>query len=146
MDQQTLNVLNGVLRVIFYSLYIAGPIMILLSIMYLYQRYAKYREKEIKEAERIIVKKNEQIVADALTINKLTEQKKELSADVFDLEKRKRDLSHELKINVPEDEVSETEQVDYASMPITALQALAKERGLKRYSRLSKADLIKMLG
>lgn len=36
--------------------------------------------------------------------------------------------------------------VDYSSMTLTELRALAKERGLEGYSKLNKAELIERLG
>ena len=146
MDAQTLNALMILFRIILYSLYVAGPIVILIGLMYLYQKYRKYREKEIKEADRIIVKMNEDIKRDPLISNDLVERKKNLSSDVFDLEKRKRDLEKDLGIEHVEEIPADDDTPDYESMTINELKAIAKKRGMKSYSRLSKVDLIKLLG
>jgi hypothetical protein len=111
--------------------------------MYGHEHYKKWKAKEQKEAERIIVKMNEQITKDAAACDTLLNQKTQLQLEVESLEKHKKELQKEVGV---EDEVKPLENEDLSELNIKQLQKLAKAQGVKRYSKLKKADLLKALG
>ena len=84
----------------------------------------------------------------AKKVAKRHEQGAEYHQSVLDAATRRLGITHEPlrghtyleRCGTPVEEV-----VDYASMTTTELKALAKERGLKGYSKLKKADIIALL-
>ncbi len=143
IDDSVYVALNFILKVILYSLSVASPLIVMILMMYGYERYKKWKSKETKEAERIIVKMNNQIKEDALTCDTLSNRKTELQLECEKLEKQKLDLHAELGIE-EQPEVDENE--DYRNLNIKALKALAKQKGIKRYSKMNKEQLLDALG
>ncbi len=143
LDNSVIVALNGLLKIIIYTLYVAAPLIILQLLMYGHEHYKKWKAKEQKEAERIIVKMNEQITKDAAACDTLLNQKTQLQLEVESLEKHKKELQKEVGVD---DEVKPQENEDLSELNIKQLKKLAKVQGVKRYSRLKKADLLKALG
>lgn len=143
IDSGVIDALNGLLKIIIYSCYVASPLIILILLMAGYEKYKKWKAKDVREAERIIVKMNEQITKDALTCDTLNNQKTQLRLEIESLEKQKRERQQELG-TIEEIKVPET--TDIKELNIKDLQKLAKAQGVKRYSKLKKAELIKALG
>lgn len=149
MSDTTRQVLDIAYRVLFYTLWIAIPIIVLIILMYAYEKYKKWKDADRKEAERIIVKMNEDIVKSGTTINVLQSRETELKLAVDALEARLK----ELKKEAGEDDLVEQFEkfVKDQTLPnkqptIKDLHALAKERKIKGFSRMKKEDLIKILG
>jgi hypothetical protein len=143
IDSSVINALNVLLLIVIYSLYVASPLIILQLMMYGHEHYKKWKAKEQKEAERIIVKMNEKIASDAAACDTLLNQKTQLKLEVESLEKTKKQLQHEVGV---EDKPDVEENQDLSELNIKQLQKLAKAQGVKRYSKLKKADLLKALG
>lgn len=143
IESGVIDALNGLLKIIIYSCYVAAPLIILILLMTGYEKYKKWKAKDVREAERIIVKMNEQITKDALACDTLGNEKTKLILEIESLEKEKRERQKELG-TVEETKVPET--TDIKELNIKDLQKLAKAQGVKRYSKLKKAELIKALG
>ncbi|MDX9692205.1 MAG: Rho termination factor N-terminal domain-containing protein [Acholeplasmataceae bacterium] len=139
--QQALNIL---INVILYSLSIATPLIVLIIVMYQYEKYTKWRAKEQKEADRIIVKMNEDVIATSKTIDKLESKKLELEKKIAQYELMKKEQLEALNI----DEEKQQPEVKKAliDMNIKELHEVAREAKLKGFSRMSKDELIKALG
>ena len=145
ISESTRQVIDLFIRIIFYSGFVAGPIMILIILMYQYEKYKKWKDKETKEAERIIVKMNEDIVKTGVTVNALTARETELKLAIDSYESRLRELKAEAgeSVATEDDEVKEPVSTE---LTIKELHALARERKVKGFSRMKKEDLIKILG
>lgn len=145
ISDTTRIVIDIFIRIVFYSGFIAAPIMILILLMYQYEKYKKWKDKEIKEAERIIVKKNEQIVETGVAINQLEGKKAELVLAVDSLEARLKEMKIESgDVTSTEDEATSETITD--KLTIKELHALARERKVKGFSRMKKEELLKILG
>lgn len=145
MSETARVALDLLIRIIIYSGYVAAPIIILILVMYQYEKYKKWKDKETRDAERIIVKMNDDIVKTGSTINLLTSRETELKLSCESYETRIK----ELKVQAGEQPTAESEEVKPAIsevLNIKQLQALARERHIKGFSRMSKDDLIKKLG
>ena len=144
MTEATRDALDMFFRIIFYSGFVAGPIMVLILVMYQYERYKKWKDKEKKDAERIIVKMNEDIVKTGVTVNALPTRETELKLSIEAKEARLK----ELKVESGDEAAKETdeEKPTTEGLSIKQLQALARERGVKGFSRMKKEDLRKILG
>ncbi len=149
MSEATKNALDIVYRVLFVSLWFAVPVVILIVLMYGYERYKKWKDAEKKEAERIIVKMNEDVIKTTETINVLKPIETELRANISKLEDKLKELKKEAgepePAAIPQD-VEETPKEPVKQPTIKELHQLAKERKIKGFSRMKKEDLIKILG
>jgi cell division protein FtsB len=141
MDYQ--QALNIFINVILYSLAIATPLIILIIVMYQYEKYTKWRAKEQKDADRIIVKMNEDIVNTSKSINHLKETEAALEKKIKEYEEQKLLLQEELNID-DNAVIEESKPLD--QMNIKELHAVAKTRGIKGFSRMAKDQLLKALG
>ncbi len=144
IDDSVIEALNFLLKIVLYSGAFASPLVILILLMYGYERYKKWTKKETKQKEQIIVKMNKQIKDDALACDTLSNKKTQLQVEVEKLQKEKHDLNAEL--GKPEEVIVEEEKIeDYSKLTIKELKALAKQKGIPRYSKMSKATLLEML-
>lgn len=140
-----INAFNVLLKIIIYSAYIAAPIIILLILLYQYERYNKWKAKEIKEAERIIVKMNEDIIKTSDAINKLEDKEKELLVRI----ERYQNKIDEMKLQsgiVDDEPKPDAAAIDLKKLTIRELQDLAKDKNIKGYTRMPKAKLLESLG
>ena len=145
MTEITLGLLDLLLRVIIISLIVASPILIMIGLMHIYDRYKKIKETETKEAERIIIKNNESIVKTTNSIKVLDEQFKELEYSVLKLKEQKRELEIELgHIEEPEEEIEE-ETINYHAMTVNELHDIARELKIRGFSRMKKDKLVEVL-
>ena len=145
ISESTRQVIDIFIRIIFYSGFVAGPIMILIILMYQYEKYKKWKDKETREAERIIVKMNEDIVKTGNTVNALTARETELKLAIDSYESRLRELKAEAGEAIDESNDDASEPIS-TELTIKELHALARERKVKGFSRMKKEDLIKILG
>lgn len=156
MTPGVISALNILVIVIIWSLIISVPILIMILLLQKYDRYIKDRDKEIKDAERIIVKQNKEVVEATkalditLKLNKEEEFKSlKLEKEIRELELKKEALEKELNIETEAVELlnedSKNVTVDYKLMTIRDLQQLAKNLEMKGYSRWSKAKLVERL-
>lgn len=142
MNTTTQEFLQTTLQVLLASTWFAIPIVVLLGLMVFYTYYKKWAAKEQKEAERIIVKMNEQLKQDGVALSALTNRISELKIEIDVKEQKLRELKQEL--NEPEDKdpvAPEVKTID-SKLTIIELQNLARERGIKGYSRMSKEKLL----
>lgn len=149
MSEATKNALDIVYRVLFVSLWFAVPVVILIVLMYGYERYKKWKDAEKKEAERIIVKMNEDVIKTTETINVLKPIETELRANISKLEDKLKELKKEAgepEPVAPSQDIEETPKEPVKQPTIKELHQLAKERKIKGFSRMKKEDLIKILG
>lgn len=145
MTEITLGLLDLLLRVVTISLVIASPILIMIGLMYVYDRYKKVKETETKEAERIIIKNNEAIVKTTTSIKVLEDQFKNLEYSVLKLKEQKRELEIELgHIEEPEEEIEE-EKINYLAMTVNELHDIARELKIRGFSRMKKDKLVEVL-
>lgn len=150
-----LKLINILLGTLIVSLILALPLIILIMLMQKYDKYKKDRDKEVKEAERIIIRQNESITTntEAIKVLKEIEQKYDyrnlkLADENRKLEQEIRDKKIELGLDVdPEVTLEQAEQIlaDYESMTVKELHEIAKALELKGYSRWKKDKLISML-
>lgn len=146
MTETGLGLLAVLINVIIISLIIATPILILIGLMHIYDRYKKVKNKEQKEAQRIIIKNNEAIVKTTSSIKILDEQFRELDYKVLKLKEQKIELEKDLGLVEsvePEDEIKDT--IDYKNKTIKELQDLAREIKIKGFSRMKKEKLVEIL-
>lgn len=144
LNPQTEGFINVTLQVLLASLWVAIPITILLILMYVYRKYKKWSDKETREADKILVKKNLDIVKTSDSINLLTARETELKLSVEKYLQMEQDLKKDLGIKEEEPAEAAAPVVDQ-KMNIKQLQALAKERGIKGCTRMSKEKLIEVL-
>ena len=145
IDANVYNLLNVLLQVMLWSLIISAPAIILTIEMYGYEKYKKWKDTEIKEKEKIIVGRANKIISQDDELQRQHDDKLRLSLDIELLEKRQKALREELGLS-EEPEVEETEEkTNIKTMNIKQLKKLAKERGLKMYSKKNKQQLIKLL-
>lgn len=145
IDANVYNLLNVLLQVLLWSLIISAPAIILTIEMYGYEKYKKWKDTEIKEKEKIIVGRANKIISQDDELQRQHDDKLRLSLDIELLEKRQKALREELGLS-EEPEVEETEEkTNIKTMNIKQLKKLAKERGLKMYSKKNKQQLIKLL-
>jgi len=149
IDANVYHLLNVLFQVLLWSLIISSPAIILTIEMYLYDRYKKWKDTEIKEKEKILLGKAKNIVKQDEELERQADERKRLEVDIELLMKRKKALSDELgieeEISMEDQEEKREENIDINSMNIKQLKALAKEKGLTRYSRKSKKQILKML-
>jgi hypothetical protein len=145
IDESVIHALNGMFKVAIFSLYVAIPLIMLILLMYGYERYKKWKYKEDREAERIIVKRNEDIVKANDTINSLKALETELRLTISKLDDRKAEREKELGIK-HEPEQAEDDKSTLKNFTIKELQAYCKDHKIKGYSRKSKDELLEMLG
>jgi hypothetical protein len=149
MTEITRNALDILLRIVFISGWFAAPIVVLILLMYGYERYKKWKDAEKKEAERIIVRMNEDIVKTGQTVNVLQSREIELKLACDALEARLKELkreSGEESTEDPSDDAKDPSAKVDSKTTIKELHALAKQRKVKGFSRMKKEDLIKILG
>lgn len=160
MSEITRNALDILFRVILISGWIAAPIIILILLMYAYEKYKKWKETERKEAERIIVKMNEDIVKTSAAINNLKPVETELKLSISALEAKLKELKTQAitvsdtgSTTIPgETAIEEASEVETPkatakqSPTLKELHALARSRKIKGFSRMKKERLIALLG
>lgn len=144
LNETTVNIINITIQVLLISLWVAIPVTMMLVLMYAYKHYKKWENKEVKEAERIIVKKNNDINKASGTVTLLSAKIDELEKEVETLTAKKQALQLELGEN-PDDEEPEAPVIDLEALSIKELQAIAKEQRIKGFSRMKKAKLINIL-
>jgi len=144
LNETTVNIINLTIQVLLVSLWVAIPVTMLLVLMYAYKHYKKWENKEVKEAERIIVKKNNDINKASGTVTLLSAKIDELQKDVEALTAKKQALQLEVGDNPDTEDTAEPE-IDLEALSIKELQAIAKEQGVKGFSRMKKAKLINIL-
>lgn len=145
MTETTRAALDLLIRITFYTGYVAVPIIMLILVMYQYEKYKKWKDKETKDAERIIVKMNDDIVKTGVTVNILTAKETELKLSVQAYEARLKELKEQSGETIPAIEDEKKPDASDA-LTIKQLQALGRERKIKGFSRMSKDELIKKLG
>lgn len=149
MSDAARNALDIAYRVLFTTLWFAIPIVVLILLMYGYEKYKKWKDVEKKEAERIIVKMNEEVIKSQETINVLKPIETELRASIATLEEKVKALKKEAGEPEPVASPAEdktTPAVTNKKPSIKELHALAKERKIKGFSRMKQDELIKILG
>lgn len=144
LNETTVNIINITIQVLLISLWVAIPVTMMLVLMYAYKHYKKWENKEVKEAERIIVKKNNDINKASGTVTLLSAKIDELEKEVETLTAKKQALQLELGEN-PDEEEPEAPVIDLEALSIKELQAIAKEQRIKGFSRMKKAKLINIL-
>lgn len=144
LNGQTENIINITLQVLLVSTWIAIPITMMLALMYIYKHYKKWENKEVKEAERIIVKKNTEIHKASETATLLSTTLDKLKIEVEELTQRKLEL--QLELGDPIESVEEEQPaVDLSKLTIKELQELAKAQGIRGFSRMKKAKLLEVV-
>jgi len=144
MSETTRQALDILIRILIYSGFVAVPIMVLMFLMYRYEKYKRWKDKDQKEAERILVKRHEDIEKSAQAINVLETKETELKLDIELLEQKKKELLAEIHEDQEDPSADETKSA--SDVTIKELHKLAKEKGIKGFSRMSKATLLQRLG
>lgn len=148
MSDAARNALDIAYRVLFTSLWLAIPIVMLILLMYGYERYKKWKDADRKEAERIIVKMNEDVIKTQETINVLKPIETELRATIATLQEKVNELKNESSESEHVESSTETTTTTAANKKpsIKELHQLARERKIKGFSRMKQDELIKILG
>jgi hypothetical protein len=144
IDASVYNLINLLLKVILISLIISAPAILLTLEMYGYEKYKKWKNTEEKEHEKIILGRAKDIVKKDEELERQDNQIKSLAIDIELLQKRKKGLADELDLPVDDTE-EEPEEIDIESMNIKQLHEVAKDKGIKMYSRMKKSVLVKKL-
>lgn len=145
IDPRVFDLLNTLLIVILITLIIsAGPILLTLE-MYGYERYKKWKDREVKERDKILVGRAKQITKADEELQRQSEEKRRLDLDVELLQTKKKALQSELGEDDIEEKENDPKEIDLDSMNIRDLKKLAKQRNMKMYSKKSKAQLLEML-
>jgi len=153
IQPEVINLLNLFFKVVIISLIISSPFIIAILEMYGYERYKKYKDSEVKEKEKIIVKKAQDIETADKQLQWQTEEqhRKHLELEslqkqieIKQLELQKGKLLNEPDAETPDPEVEEKEKT-LSDLSIRELRELAKENKLKMYSKLNKEQLVKFL-
>lgn len=153
IQPEVINLLNLFFKVVIISLIISSPFIIAILEMYGYERYKKYKDSEVKEKEKIIVKKAQDIeTADKQLQWQSEEQhRKQLQLEslqkqieIKQLELQKGKLLNEPDAETPDPE-DEEKQKTLNDLSIRELKELAKQNKLKMYSKLNKEQLVKFL-
>lgn len=139
-----MELLHKLVNVIIISLMVASPIIVVILLLYIYRRYKKWAGTDKKQAERIIVKMNDDEASDKVEEPRTIEQQFMVFAKKL-LEKEKQAVTEAEETNEASDEVEEDPRAEYESMNIRELHKIAKERGMTHYSRLPKEKLIDRL-
>lgn len=147
VDAGTYQAINVLLQVLIWSLSFATPIIVIIIMLYQYDKYKKHRDKEKVEAERIIVKMNKDIIETTKSINLLKPQETELKLAIESMRAEHDQLQKELaEIKGVEDiDLEHEEAIDVTNLSVKELHGLAKERKIRGYSRMPKAKLIELL-
>src|SRR6056297_2782057 len=109
IDANVYHLLNVLFQVLLWSLIISSPAIILTVEMYLYERYKKWKDTEIKDKEKILLGKAKNIVKQDEELERQADERKRLEVDIELLMKRKKALSDELGI---EEEIPQGDQED----------------------------------
>lgn len=139
------HLINILIQVVLWSLIFSTPLILITIEMYLYERYKKWKDTEVKEKEKIILGRAKQITTYDEEIERQEINLKKINLDVELLEKRKKSLQDELGIEDAHDEDEQDNNIDLESMTVIQLKELAKERGLTMYSKKNRKQLIQML-
>lgn len=148
VDDGVYNLINIFLKVFIISLIVSCPAIILTIEMYFYESYKKWKDTAKKDKEKIILGKANKIVKQDDEITRQSEQILKVNLELELLNIRKKSIQTELGIKEEKPELDDDaadEKIDYNSMTIIQLKDLAKNRGLKMYSKKNKKGLIKML-
>lgn len=145
IDIEVYNLLNILFQVILWSLIISAPAIILTIEMYLYERYKKWKDMEIKEKEKIIVGKAKKINQFDNEIERQSNEIKKLKIDLEILTKQKKALNNDLNIDNNDTDNNDTDNNDLKSKSVIELKKICKDKGLKMYSKKNKSQLIKLL-
>jgi len=143
LNENTNNFLNITLQVLLATTWIAIPITMMLVLMYLYKKYKKWEDKEVRQAERLIVKMNKDVVEASEAAKLLKETHQQLAVEVEELQQRKKELQIELGESTEVEE--EQQQDDLSLLTIKELHVLAKDAGIRGYSRMKKTKLVELL-
>lgn len=154
----TLQILWGYVQSIaLITLMISIPIIALILILEFWEAYSKRKNFVKKEAERIILKFNDEVVEKTTSINTLDEIEKNKKANIFDLEQREKELSKELArkealltgkelpAETDEDDLKDNpidEKIDLPSLTIKDLHAIGRALKITGFSRMKKNELI----
>ena len=95
------------------------------------------KEEKVEKEEKKTTKKEKEEKEEKKTTKKEKEEKKE--------EKPKKETKAKKEVKEEKKETKKTKKVDLDSMTLADLKAMAKEKGLKGYSTLKKAELIELL-
>lgn len=145
IDANVYNLLNVLMQVILWYLIISSPAVLLTIELYLYGKYKKWENTEAKEKEKIIVGKANKIVSLDEEMARQNEDKKKLEFEIDLLRIQKKTLQDEVGISDDNPGSNLKEETDLSKMNIKQLKELAKQRGLKMYSKKNKQQLLKML-
>lgn len=145
IDPNIYTYVNLLLKVLLVYAIIASPIVLTIILLYGYGSYKKWKEIEIKEHEKIIVGQANTIRKNDEDIRWQHEEQLRLSQSIEALRKTKKMLSDELEITDNSEADDSKEKKDLSSMNVKQLKALAKQRGLKMYSKKNKQQLITLL-
>jgi len=151
---------NLLLEVVIYGTIPASIFVLLTLLQYMWERFKKYKQMEIKETEKILLGRAKEITKYDHQLERQELQAKKLNEELEVLIHRKKKLQEinkslqddgdlpeddsSLETEIEENEVS-SKEIDLDSMNIRDLKALAKERGMKMYSKKNKKQLLKMM-
>ena len=169
IDQQVYDLLNTLLTVILWTLIISAPAILLTLEMYGYEKFKKYKYKEVAEKEKIILGKANQITKQDEELERQAHERKKLTQEIELLEQRRKalkkmdhDPATDPEDTDPEDtdpedtdpedtdpedtpNMDELLKKDLDEMNIREMKKLAKYKGLTMYSKKNKKQLKKML-
>ena len=137
MSDQTMALLDLLVQVALYGIIYFTGFMFFISPLVIWHKFKLWRDKELKEAERIIIKMNEN--------DKIV--KLEKAIELINEKLNNDDKQPEVLIDAEIDaqEKLKNEVIINKGMTVDELRKIAAKRGLKGYSKMKKQKLLNEL-
>jgi|GEM_PF-6607606 len=146
ISDKVMTLFNLLLEVMLYAAIPASVFIMITLLLYMWERFKKYKESEKKETEKILLGRAKQITEYDHQLERQEKTIKKNSDEIEIQEHRLKKLKSITKLdNEEETNSEEVEEILIDDMTIIELKDLAKKMGLKMYSKLNKEQLLEKL-